>query len=388
MIYTNEDINADSELILSESYDIHQTSTCHKSIVDDKISYAVSKTLAIKRLLSFSDSTIRTELENCSIENNLINDKNKFCGVNNDLNILQLNSHSEYWKWYESVLNQFPLTVNVVPELKKNFSNSDNSVKQLEKDVLRDQLLINGVIFKGADGALMGAVSLLTDTLHRVLSECKLKPIVNNLEQFCHAILRTASRTNSGGISYAALQHVLSAEKTVPYIIAPVSRLAPPLILRLSVDEILIDNDGIVASGADDTANNYISANSFSSSFRNLFDSRSRSTLLPKEFPNINFSYDLDNNCTNGIVNTTSLSHLGTPGSTHSWGIKCEIQSVTIFDLKPVQDEEITTAHNLIRVLYSNTVCMPIKLSNESREENYFVINSGNIEFSQYKCRG
>ena len=83
------------------------------------------------------------------------------------------------------------------------------SSKQLQKDVERDSLIINGVKLAGSVG-LDEVLSEMSRTIDAVFSTCQLPPLPAELKtEFSLVSLRKAARTNSGGQSFQALQVVL-----------------------------------------------------------------------------------------------------------------------------------------------------------------------------------
>ena len=80
------------------------------------------------------------------------------------------------------------------------------SQKQLQRDIERDSLIINGVKIGGSIG-LDEVIAEIGRAIDTVFSSSQLPPLPADIKnEFSLASLRKAARTNSGGQSFQALQ--------------------------------------------------------------------------------------------------------------------------------------------------------------------------------------
>lgn len=234
MYYSLQQAKADANLIgLNQDIDISSSSsTIINNIRDnDILSILVMNNLKTQRILNYQDSALTVEFEILSDQKFNYNDTNIIQNSSNtqtaqsitkNTTITTTNKNKININESISLWNYLPITLCVksLPNMHTNYSNSsssDNSIKQLQRDIQRDQILINGELLIGADSGLEGAMNLLNKTIDSILSECdiplldKLAPIQPSLKtNYCHSILQTACRTHSGGISYSGLQTALS----------------------------------------------------------------------------------------------------------------------------------------------------------------------------------
>jgi hypothetical protein len=152
-------------------------------------------------------------------------------------------------------------------------------------------------------------VKEMSDTIAALLIELNL-PSISNLitEDYCKTVLHDISRTNSGALSYAALQYIIKKD-VFNYIIVPLSELVPPLKIRFSV--------GSFKSLAEE--------NTFTSLFENRLGFKSSRPVLNR-----------------------------------LWGLKCIIESVNIFELKCVTEESSQEKRNglCVSLVYENETCL------------------------------
>ena len=361
---------------------------------------------------------------------------------------------------------------------------SDNSIKQLQRDIQRDQLLINGVRLVGADAGLEGVIEQLESSIDAILNECKLSTEINRKRDMCLAVLQSACRTNSGGISYAALQFVLQAalkpdaildahasthsndlsptaststntktrlERSLTddllskYIIVPMSSLAPPLTIRVSVDDIIVESEDELSSsntneignecdvdkskskskqseviseisGGQQNNNNNQSKStsgttSLSTSFRSLFRNRFTFYRARVEPSTAATATSVEVSATTeAAVNTpqqpliqqesnTTIQQLPPVKRLRTWGLRCYVESVTVFSLKSIEDTEprlsesslaqvaASDTSKLVKVLYSNTISVPLVAKSDG-EKYDFTISSGLVDVSMYNSSG
>jgi hypothetical protein len=83
------------------------------------------------------------------------------------------------------------------------------SMKQLQRDIERDLLIVNGAKIKGSIGidSVLEEMGKIVDS---VFAACQLPPLPAEVKSnFSIACLRKAARTNSGGQSFQALQVII-----------------------------------------------------------------------------------------------------------------------------------------------------------------------------------
>ena len=122
-------------------------------------------------------------------------------------------------------------------ELNEVVSDRDSTIKQLQKDVERDVLILNGIKLLGNIG-LQEIVEDFCATIDEALASCSLNRFCLSEElkrEFALTCLRKASRTNSGGQSFQALQSLVNLSDIT---IIPHSSLASPLRIRISCGNI------------------------------------------------------------------------------------------------------------------------------------------------------
>ena len=82
----------------------------------------------------------------------------------------------------------------------------DSSFKQLQRDIERDVVIINGVKVLGSIG-IENVINEICRTVDIGFSSCGLNTLDNDIKrEFSIVCLQKASRTNSGGQSFQALQ--------------------------------------------------------------------------------------------------------------------------------------------------------------------------------------
>lgn len=106
-------------------------------------------------------------------------------------------------------------------------------LKQLRKDIERDQLIVNSRHLIGASLLLDGVVDSIQNIIQQVLSEGgipTLPPITS--EHLAHAILYKASRTHSGGIVFGSLQGLIDPDRLI---LVPQSSMSPPILVHIRI---------------------------------------------------------------------------------------------------------------------------------------------------------
>ena len=344
MLYTLEQAEIDAKLIL-QNQDLDITSTPDviiKNLHNEILSLLALDHFKTQRMLNFQESALKVEFE--ILEEQKFNKVNVACNGPSKSNKLTSISSKSINSKYLSLWDSLPITLNVknIPNINiitTSPSSSDNSLKQLQRDIQRDQILINGELLKGADVGLEGAMSILSKTIDYVLTECEI-PLMGEMsplqpllkEKFCYDILHTACRTNSGGVSYSGLQSMLSKSNTdiddsinnntikksknsyfsnpninnnnnnnilSKYIIVPQSNLAPPLRLRFSIGQFSIDTD--VAENLIETQ--AIQPTPPKSTFFSLFSRR----FFSRSISSSNNSNNITADGTNNIITDTEI---------------------------------------------------------------------------------
>lgn len=127
-------------------------------------------------------------------------------------------------------LDSLPLTVPSTEE-QEQASSKDGSLKQLQRDIERDCLFINGVQIIGSIG-LDEVIAEMGRTIDTAFATCHLPPLPEEVRnEFSLSSLRKAARTNSGGQSFQALQSIIPSSHQL----VPLSSLASPLRILISL---------------------------------------------------------------------------------------------------------------------------------------------------------
>ena len=114
-------------------------------------------------------------------------------------------------------------------------SMKDSSLKQLRRDLIRDKLILNGERLSNAELDLEGICEKLASTIIDVVRIAQLPSIEKSVtHELAVEILRKASRTNSGYVSYQLLQHFMNMSG-VASDITPLSNRAKPIGVNISI---------------------------------------------------------------------------------------------------------------------------------------------------------
>lgn len=230
--YTEEDAEADVEIFMKEAFDVNtytileSTGTVKDDRTgslqrDDSVQSLVQKHLRNSRFLQFADDFVLSEMSFLEQESwELVDDV-----VPKEADDLQpdLNSPSKS-RWPLKL----PVNTPGNPQKVTTMSNSTEAdVKQLRKDIERDQLLVNSKHVIGASSMLDGVLNTIKEVCNHILQESGLPamPQVTN-DHLAHAILFKASRTNSGGIVFGTLQSLIDQDSLL---LIPQSSMSPPL---------------------------------------------------------------------------------------------------------------------------------------------------------------
>jgi len=126
--------------------------------------------------------------------------------------------------------NRLPILIPSTQNVFK-MSTKDSSLKQVQRDIERDILVVNGKKVLGSYG-FETVIASICATIDEIVSQTRLTPMSSSLKRdFAVSCLREASRTNSGGQSFQALQGLLVPE----IVMFPKANLASPLRILLSV---------------------------------------------------------------------------------------------------------------------------------------------------------
>ena len=254
MMYSGEDIISDVNLILNDRYDVFDPWTDALIESSDPSSIWLTKLLKGEteeiegiihnrellprylnlhleclRFADFAVAAINSEMS--FIEKNQVNSSN----------VAQNHVYSENHKRdmeFKVLAQNLPIEVitsDVPVSSKVVESKRDSSTKQLKRDIERDKIVINGMSIIGADGGIDNIIVKIGNTIDNMLSQCNL-PVLSTTsrEDLSYKLLSTVCRTNSGGITFQILQSMLNSES----ILIPLSNMAKPLRIRISLDKI------------------------------------------------------------------------------------------------------------------------------------------------------
>ena len=235
LLYSNEDAIADSLLYSNEEdislYSINIPYQLHE---DRKL----QKHFERKRLLLFVDSVLS------HVEEDLLSQQ-KQSSLSSPSSSSSSNSSTLTQRKCDSfslLLKQLPISIDLKQhdDLNMNLSLADASIKQLIKDLDRDKIIINGINIYGSEVGLDGCIPTLSYIIDVLTNEMKFETLSDKLkEDISIKALKLASRTSSGGLSYQVLLNNIDIEKCV---IIPMSNLALPLIIKLSIGAFRDDN--------------------------------------------------------------------------------------------------------------------------------------------------
>lgn len=134
-----------------------------------------------------------------------------------------------------------------------DISRSESDLRQLKKDIERDQIYINGVKVVGAvDGGVNRIKQMLINTIKDVAMENHLNIDDALVSQAAIRALLAASRSNSGGLAFTSL-----IAKLDPIVrVLPLSEAARPLVIRVKAGAIRNDSSGKNINGNNGSSNN------------------------------------------------------------------------------------------------------------------------------------
>jgi hypothetical protein len=241
-------------------------------------------------------------------------------------------------------------------------TSKDTSLKQLQRDVERDRYLVNGQLLVGADGGLDGVLANVAKVMNTVVTECDLKRLDKSItDKMCISLLKKASRTNSGGLAYSALQTIVGPDSG--FIIVPESQMAPPLLVRVSIARFTgkdkekkrkVDGTLPGTTGAQETGGTEEGDNDEHTDEYDDFSEKEYVNIDPDEYAAAFVSrWDSD-------MRTT-------------WGLIFRVACVTYFNLKNVDVDEVVGGSEskgaeekplmpLLKVQYECEMCLPMTL--------------------------
>jgi hypothetical protein len=180
------------------------------------------------RMLVFVDSVLS------DIEKDLIDKKSSSSSSSSSLY-----KHDSF----SLLLKQLPILVDLklYENLNMKMTTADSSIKQLIKDISRDKIIINGFHVNGSEYGLDGCIRKISYCIDVLTNEMNMEILNDSIkEEIAVTVLKLASRTSSGGLSYQTLLNNIDTDKNV---IVPISSLALPLIIKLSMGSFRDENN-------------------------------------------------------------------------------------------------------------------------------------------------
>ena len=265
LAYCEEDLLSDADIMAS------MCSTENFGLSMPELSTAVSQGYAVNdsismfrliqqhsdciRFLTFAEQSINAESAKSSFYNHILNDDGTNRATTKGHTGSSTVGKSKLPENFSrsdlaTILPLLPLSIDVseinssgIADVFAVSSSSDRlSLKQLRKDVERDRFLVNGAPVIGSQAGLEGVSSTIVECCSRALSRCCLQPVDRVIENdIAVEVLSKASRTNSGGIAYQCLSYLIEPSGVV---IIPVSTLAKPLSISISVGSFADHTDG------------------------------------------------------------------------------------------------------------------------------------------------
>ena len=226
MNYTIEDAMADSLLYKNEEDLCYSSINLPFKLNEGKIGKEFRKYFERKRMLLFADNLLNIIEEDLLKSNTL-----KLSPSSSTTTSSSLNKYDRF----SIMLEKLPIVIDLKVHEYLNISMSlaDASIKQLILDIGRDKIIVNGCHLIGSEEGLEGCVKKISYIIDILTHEMNIETISDSMkEEISMKMLRIASRTNSGGIAYQTLLHNIDTEVNL---ITPISNLARPLIINLSI---------------------------------------------------------------------------------------------------------------------------------------------------------
>jgi len=231
-------------------------------------------------------------------------------------------------------LEKIPFTTSV-HELAESNDNlrevccSEITLKQLQKDIERDELVIDGERIVGSNVGLDYCLGSIKKSLDNCLGTCFLPALGTDLrDEMSRTILATACRTNSGGIALHVLRTITDTEDVM---LIPRSTEAGSLLIKISVGQ--------------------------------FFHIPNGNTLVLHESKSDKSSTDSSQHPDNCFAR---------------WGLRAEVRASTVYDVASMEDamqpdlDPSQSGSRTIEVIYENCVCLAI----DSRTK---VMNAGEV---------
>jgi hypothetical protein len=237
MKYSEDDLELDCEVFLSETEDINNNWLGDFVLVTKREENQRSLKRHNEVLSSFNTHTKSIRLLNCinsalqiELENAVLLSVDSLQSGENNKNITDEN---RLWS-----LSNLPVTrsVNNIPNIDTMIAKNDKPeevMRQLKKDIERDTLLINGLRVCGAQVGLSDALKQVGAIVGQLMSECSLPALPSTMsDTLSKVILNKASRTHAGGITFQALQSMIDANTQM---LIPQSSSAVPLNVQIAI---------------------------------------------------------------------------------------------------------------------------------------------------------
>jgi len=228
LVYTESDAEEDATLFMTEAFDfssyaILDTDECiprsdsTECSNENLVNFSIDKHLQAMRALAIAEAVLGFDQSESEFEHwDMVES-------NTDKNKSELEK-----KWPMKVrLNTQPTVETSSWAADYDYDVTNGRLKQLRKDIERDQLLINSQLSIGASVSLGGTLSVIGKICDRIMSENhfpSLPGVAKN--HFAHCILMKASRTNAGGIAFSVLQNMIDARIMT---LLPQSHITPPI---------------------------------------------------------------------------------------------------------------------------------------------------------------
>lgn len=293
-------------------------------------------------------------------------------------------------------LSKVPFSVSVAKLMEKNLvlrdlCDSEITAKQLQKDIERDRLVVDGRRISGSNEGIDFCLSAVEDAVDRCVGNCLLPPLPPLLrEHLAREVLSTVSRTNSGGVALHVLRTVTGT---------------------------LVWSGGTILSSfhtlhhwlhvhTDTCAHDYVAVHApIGPSTESLFASYSlcccRCFVADQDtvmlFPNSTEAGSLlvkvsmgEVSCSQDTIHSDSAPQ--TPPS--RWGLRCEVQASTVYHVTALSDPDTmpdldpaTEGENSIEVVYRNRVCLVMGSEGNRMEAGGGVMKSGGeVSFQRFKA--
>ena len=227
MEYTSDDALNDSLLSINEEdLSIHSINLPFK-LNEGNIGKEFRKCLEKKRMILFADNVLNM-IEDDILKSNILKSSSNKIKSTSSLSLYK-------YERFSIMMEKLPIIIDLKLHeyLNTNMSLADSSLKQLILDIGRDKIIVNGYNIIGSEEGLDGCIKKISYIIDILTNEMNIETINDSIkEEISIKILKLASRTNSGGVAYQTLSHIINTEINL---ITPISNLARPLIIKLSI---------------------------------------------------------------------------------------------------------------------------------------------------------